>query len=45
MRGEQPSEAELAVLNTAIDACCDDRDVDTLVTETDQELDLWEGGG
>ncbi|MDQ4053018.1 MAG: exonuclease SbcCD subunit D [Actinomycetota bacterium] len=31
MRGERPSDAELGVLNTAIDACCDDRDVDMLL--------------
>jgi exonuclease SbcD len=44
MRGEQPSDAEITVLNTAVDACCDDRDVDTLFGETDPELDLWERG-
>jgi len=31
MRGEQPTDIELGVLNTAIDACCDDRDVDMLL--------------
>ncbi len=31
MRGEAPTAAETALLHTAVDACCDDRDVDLLV--------------
>lgn len=40
MRGDGPSAAETAVLQRAVDACCDDRDVDVLIGSTDQELDL-----
>jgi exonuclease SbcD len=35
MRGEAPSAAETALLHTAIDACCDDRDADVLFGEGD----------
>jgi DNA repair protein SbcD/Mre11 len=31
LRGADPSAAELALLDRAVDACCDDADVDTLV--------------
>jgi exonuclease SbcD len=31
MRGEAPSDAESELLHTAVDACCDDRDVDLLL--------------
>jgi exonuclease SbcD len=34
MRGEEPSDRETTVLYSAIDACCDDRDVDMLLGET-----------
>lgn len=44
MRGHAPTERETDVLFAAVDACCDDRDVDTLVGETDPELDLRERG-
>ncbi len=35
MRGEAPSDLETSVLYSAIDACCDDRDVDMLFGEAD----------
>jgi exonuclease SbcD len=48
MRGEEPSAAEMAVLNTAVDACCDDQDVDVLIGDgdpaSDPVLDLWDRG-
>jgi exonuclease SbcD len=42
MRGEEPTERETSRLYSAVDACCDDRDVDMLFGETDPELDPWE---
>jgi len=33
MRGEPPTDDEAALLHRAIDACCEDADVDTLVSE------------
>jgi exonuclease SbcD len=35
MRGAAPSAAEAELLSTAVDACCDDRDVDLLLGEGD----------
>ena len=35
MRGEAPTSAETELLHSAIDACCDDRDVDLLFGEGD----------
>ena len=35
MRGEAPTTAETELLHTAVDACCDDRDVDLLLGEGD----------
>ena len=34
MRGTEPAEAELALLHRAVDACCEDTDVDTLLSGT-----------
>ncbi len=35
MRGEPPTSAETELLQNAVDACCDDRDVDLLLSEGD----------
>ncbi len=35
MRGEAPTAAETKLLDTAIDACCDDRDTDSLIGQDD----------
>ena len=32
MRGTEPADAELALLHEAVDACCEDTDVDTLLS-------------
>ncbi len=46
MRGAEPADTELALLHEAVDACCDDTDVDTLLTAVpDHESGSGSGSG